>query len=77
MALQVLTARGFAFCDSGEPEQPQFGLPEAGRRGKALLLEGVEASSTDNPQQSIGACRPPGGRAGRQEEVIILHQGAR
>ncbi|EFN52955.1 hypothetical protein CHLNCDRAFT_54027 [Chlorella variabilis] len=50
---QVLTARGFAFCDSGEPEQPQFGLPEAGRRGKALLLEGVEASSTDNPQQSI------------------------
>ena len=60
--LQVLVTRGFAFCDEGEAEQPQF--PPLSDHGQAqgpgaavepLLLEGVEASSADSAQQGIGA----------------------
>lgn len=54
---QVLVARGFGFCDEGdEPEQPQFPAPSLDERHdcEPLLLEGVEASSTDAPTQGIG-----------------------
>ncbi|PSC68186.1 Long-chain-alcohol oxidase FAO1 isoform A [Micractinium conductrix] len=54
---QVLVARGFQFCDDGEePERPQFAPapPASAAPLEQLLLQGVEASSTDAPQQSIG-----------------------
>jgi hypothetical protein len=62
--VKVLVTRGFPFCDEGEPEQPQFPPPpplEGQAQGGAaaavepLLLEGVEASSADSPQQGISA----------------------
>ncbi|KAL4422325.1 hypothetical protein ABPG75_008522 [Micractinium tetrahymenae] len=54
---QVLMARGIGFCDEAdEPEQPQFPPPPADALHECvpLLLEGVEASSTDAPSQGIG-----------------------
>ncbi len=54
---QVLVARGFGFCDEGdEPEQPQFPAPSSEELHECvpLLLEGVDASSTDAPSQGIG-----------------------
>ncbi|KAL4425055.1 hypothetical protein ABPG77_001833 [Micractinium sp. CCAP 211/92] len=54
---QVLVARGFGFCDEGdEPEQPQFPAPSSEELLECvpLLLEGVDASSTDAPSQGIG-----------------------
>ncbi|PRW45682.1 F-box protein [Chlorella sorokiniana] len=53
---QVLLARGFQFCDEGEPEAPVFPLPtlQVQQDTEPLILEGVEASSTDAPQQAIG-----------------------
>lgn len=61
---QVLLDRGFAFCDEGEPEAPpsQFGEPppelDEGRE-EALLGEGVDASSTDAPQQGVSCTLQP------------------
>jgi hypothetical protein len=51
----VLVGRGFAFCDEGEREEPQFPAEEGVCAGlEPLLLASVEASSTDNPQQAVG-----------------------
>ena len=61
---QVLLDRGFAFCDEGEPEAPPslFGEPppelDEGRE-EALLGEGVDASSTDAPQQGVSCTLQP------------------
>jgi hypothetical protein len=60
--LQVLVGRGFAFCDEGEREEPQFPAEEGVCAGlEPLLLASVEASSTDNPQQAVGAPQRGGG----------------
>ena len=67
--MQVLTSRGFTFCDDDDEDDniseeqplhaqqhavpsPELLLPAA---LEPLILNGVEASSTDAPEQSIGA----------------------
>ncbi|KAI3424754.1 hypothetical protein D9Q98_008143 [Chlorella vulgaris] len=48
---QILIGRGFSFCDEGE--NPPYPFPGPVATAESLLLCGVEASSTDHPQQGI------------------------